>query len=289
MDLRKLEVMLNVVQHGSFTKAGADLGYTQSGITQMMKSLEQEAGLPLFIKTHRGVVLTKEGTSLLPSIRKLLSANESLNQEIAFLKGAKKGTIRIGSFISCAIHWIPEIIENFQKDYPDVIFEIVEGDESDLADWVTNQKVDIGFTSYQPNQSYEFIPVYEDPMLAVMPKGHPFCRYEEIPIEWYENEPFIVSEYTFVNEVHQLLKTYHVKPNIKYTMSNDFSILAMVEHNLGISILPGLVLRGRTGNFEYRPLNPRSFRRLGMAISSPDNLSPAIKIFIRYARNFLLD
>lgn len=289
MDLRKLEVMLSVVQHGSFTKAGADLGYTQSGITQMMKSLEQEAGLPLFIKTHRGVVLTKEGASLLPSIRKLLSANESLNQEIAFLKGAKKGTIRIGSFISCAIHWIPEIIENFQKDYPDVIFEIVEGDESDLADWVTNQKVDIGFTSYQPNQSYEFIPVYEDPMLAVMPKGHPFCRYEEIPIEWYENEPFIVSEYTFVNEVHQLLKTYHVKPNIKYTMSNDFSILAMVEHNLGISILPGLVLRGRTGNFEYRPLNPRSFRRLGMAISSPDNLSPAIKIFIRYARNFLLD
>ncbi|MEI3218586.1 MAG: LysR family transcriptional regulator [Lachnoclostridium sp.] len=83
MDIHKLEVLLAVVDQGSFTKAGEDLGYTQSGITQMMKSLEHEVGFPLFIKGHRGVTLTKEGESLLPSIRNLLSANESLNQEIS--------------------------------------------------------------------------------------------------------------------------------------------------------------------------------------------------------------
>ena len=288
MDIHKLEVLLAVVDQGSFTKAGEDLGYTQSGITQMMKSLEHEVGFPLFIKGHRGVTLTKEGESLLPSIRNLLSANESLNQEISFLKGAKKGTIKIGAYISCALHWLPEIIAQFQEQYPGILFEILEGDERQLVDWIENHQVDLGFVSYQKNQSYEFIPVYDDPMLAVMPKGHPFTQYDEIPIEWYENIPFVVSEYTYVNEVHRLLNTYKVKPDTKYILSNDFSILSMVEPNLGVSILPGLILRGRNGNFEVRPLKPRAYRKLGMAVSSFDDLSPALKIFIKYARDYLL-
>lgn len=289
MDLKKLNVFLTVASLGSFTKAGEVLGYTQSGITQMMKSLELEAGVPLFVKSHHGVTLTKEGASLIPAIRSLLAANENLNQEISFLSGAKRGTIRIGAFTSCTVHWLPIIISNFQKEYPGISFDIDEGNEHELADWVSNHKVDIGFTSYQKNQSYEFIPVYEDPMLAVFPKDHPFMKYDEIPIEWYEGVPFVVSEYTYANEVHQLLKTYGVKPDIKYTMSNDFSILSMVEHNLGISILPKLMLRGRNGNFEARPLVPRAHRTLGMAIASFEELSPAMKIFIKYARDYLLD
>lgn len=289
MDIKKINVFLSVVDYGSFTRAGENLGYTQSGITQMMKALEHEIGFPLFIKSHHGVTLTKEGTSLLPAIQNLLSANENLNQEISFLKGAKKGTIKIGTFISCAKHWLPEIISKFQAEYPEILFEIIEGDERDLVDWVNSHKVDIGFTNYQKNQTYEFIPVYNDPMLAALPKQHPFAQYDEVPIEWYENAPFVESKYTYVNEVHRLLNSYGVKPDIKYTLSHDFSILPMVEHNLGISILPGLVLRGLTGNFEVRPLKPRAYRTLGMAISSHENLSPALKIFIKYAQDYLLE
>ena len=118
MDLRKWSVLLAVVDYGSFTKAGEELNYTQSGITHMMKSLEQEVGFPLFNKGHNGVSITKEGKALLPAIRNLLSANESLNQEISFLKGAKKGTLTIGTYISCSIHWIPEIIQEFRKSTP---------------------------------------------------------------------------------------------------------------------------------------------------------------------------
>lgn len=289
MDLKKLNVFLTVSDLGNFTKAGEALGYTQSGITQMMKSLEQEVGVPLFIKSHHGVKLTDEGLSLVPSVRSLLSASESLKQEISFMKGAKRGTIKIGAFTSCTMHWLPAIIYNFQQEYPGISFDIDEGDEKDISDWVNSRKVDIGFTSFQKHQTYHFIPVYDDPMLAVMPKDHPFAKYEEVPIEWYEGRPVIASEYTYVNEMHQLLRTYNVKPDIKYTMSNDFSILSMVEHNLGISILPKLILRGRVENFEARPLLPRASRKLGMAIISFEDLSPAAKIFIKYARDYLLE
>lgn len=289
MDLKKLNVFLTVTDLGSFTKAGERLGYTQSGITQMMKTLEQEAGIPLFIKGHHGVKLTDEALSLLPSVRNLLSANESLNQEISFLKGAKRGTIKIASFTSCTIHWLPRIIYNFQKKYPGITFDIDEGNEQEIADWISSHKVDIGFTSFQERQTCEFIPVYKDPMLAVMPENHPFTKYEKIPIEWFENTPFIVSEYTHVNEVHQLLKASHVKPDIKYIMSNDFSILSMIEHNLGLSILPELIIKDRNYRFEARPLSPSASRTLGIAAISLENLSPAAKTFTKYARDYLLN
>ncbi len=289
MDIKKLTVFLTVTKYNNFTKAGEELGYTQSGITQMMKSLENEIGFPLFVKNHHGVSLTKEAISLIPSIRTLLAANESLNQEIAFRKGAKKGTITIGSFGSCAVHWLPRIISNFQKKYPEITFDISEGNESELADWVANKKVDIGFTSYQKQQPYTFIPVYDDPMYAVMPKGHSFAEYDEIPIEWFEGQPFVISEYSYVNEVHQLLKKHQIRPDIKYTLNNDFYILSMVENGLGISIVPGLMLRNRMEQLEVRPLKPWAYRKLGLAVSSKEDLSPAAKIFIKYAQDYLLD
>ena len=81
--------MLAVDEYGSFTRAGEELGYTQSGVTQKMKALEKEVGFPLFVKDKQRMSLTKDAKSLIPSIRTLLSANEAVQQEIAALKGAK--------------------------------------------------------------------------------------------------------------------------------------------------------------------------------------------------------
>ena len=287
MDIRKWNVFLAVVDSGSFTKAGEELGYTQSGITQMMKSLEKEVGFPLFHKGRHGAVLTKEGSSLLPDIRNLLAADESLNQAISFLQGAKKGTLKIGTYASCSIHWIPRIIRTFREEYPGIHFDIAEGNEYELAQWLSDHKVDVAFTSYQVGSSYDFIPICDDPMLAVMPKGHPFADYDEVPLELYGSAAFVVSDYTYLNDVHRILTAANITPDIKYTSHNDYSILSMVEHNLGISILPALVLKGKTGNFTARPLKPNAYRRLGIAVASAEAMSPAMKVFVQHAKEHL--
>lgn len=281
--------MLAVDDYGSFTRAGEELGYTQSGITQMMRALEKEVGFPLFIKDNHGVTLTNEAQSLLPSIRALLNADEVITQEIAFLKGAQKGTIKIGTYLSCSIHWIPKIIREFQRQYPDIIFKVIEGTEGDLADWIQERRVDIGFISYRKGQSYQFLPVMDDELYAVIPKDHPFAAYDEIPIEWFQNTPFVITEYTPGSDVHRILRQYKIKPDIRYITINEFSSISMVEHELGLTILPGLLLRGQVGNFETRSISPRVYRQLGLAFSSPEELSPASRIFLKYAKDFLLD
>ncbi len=289
MDIKRWRVMLAVDDYGSFTRAGEELGYTQSGITQMMKALEKDVGFSLFIKDNHGMSLTEDAKTLIPAIRSLLNANEVIRQEIASLKGAQVGTIKIGTYLSCSIHWIPKIIQEFKEKYPDIHFKIIEGVEGELADWIQERRVDIGFISYQKGHHYQFLPVMDDELFAVLPTDHPLADYEEIPIEEFEGLPFIITEFTPGSDVHRALKQHKVKPDIRYITVNEFSSLSMVEHKLGLTILPGLLLRGQVGNYAIRPLKPRTFRNLGLAYSSYEELSPASKIFLEYAKDFLLD
>ena len=115
------------------------------------------------------------------------------------------------------------------------------------------------------------------------------AKEEEIPIEAFEDAPFIITEYTPGIDVHRILKKHKIHPDIRYVTRNEFSSLSMVEHELGYSILPGLLLRGQQGKFVKRPLKPTITRQLGLAYSSLKNLSPASKTFLEYAKDFLLD
>ena len=233
MDIKSWKIMLAVDDYGSFTRVGAELGYTQSGITQMMKNLEKKVGFPLYIKDHHGITLTNEAKSLIPAIRTLLNADEVIHQEIAALNGAQRGTIRIGTYLSCSIHWIPKIIREFQQKHPDIIIQVIEGVEGELADWIQERRVDIGFISLQKNHKYQFLPVMNDLMYAVVPENDPLAKEEEIPIEAFEDAPFIITEYTPGSDVHRILKKHKIHPDIRYVTRNEFSSLSMVEHELG--------------------------------------------------------
>ena len=216
MDIKRWRVMLAVDDYGSFTRAGEILGYTQSGITQMMKSLEKEVGFSLFIKDKHGMRLTAEAKSLVPAVRRLLNADEVVRQEIASLKGAQVGVIKIGTYLSCSIHWIPGIIQKFHHTHPDIHFKIIEGSEGELADWIQERRVDIGFISRQEGHRYQFLPVMDDELFAVLPEGHPFAEYQAIPLEKFNSVPFVATEYAPGSDVHRILSQYQIKPDIRF-------------------------------------------------------------------------
>ena len=125
VNIKKYEAFVRAVELGSLSKASEELGYTQSGISHMMQSLEDEVGFPLMIRTSSGILPNSEGKLLLPIIRSLLDTNESLEQTIARVKGADTGRIRIASFSSVAVYWLPRIIRAFQRDFPNVEIQII--------------------------------------------------------------------------------------------------------------------------------------------------------------------
>lgn len=289
MDIRRWKVMLAVSDAGSYTRAAEELGLTQSAVTQMMKALEKEVGFSLFVKSGRGMRPTPEAQSLLPSVRALLSADEVVRQEIASLNGVQTGTIRIGTYLSCSIHWIPGILKKFHADHPGIHFQVIEGDEGELADWIQERRVDIGFISRQEGQRYQFLPVMEDEIYAVLPSGHPLAGQETVPLTSFEGVPFVTTAYVPGSDVHRVLKEHNLSPDIHFISINEFSVLSMVEQGLGVSLLPGLLLRKLSGNFVRRSTSPRLYRQLGLAYASQEELSPAARIFLEYAKDFLLD
>ena len=140
MDTKRWKVMLAADDYGSFTRVGEELGYTQSGITQMMKALEKEVGFSLFMEDNHGVTLTKEAKALIPAIRNLLNADEEINQEIASLKGAQVGTIRIGTYLSCSIRLDSERLSaNFKKVIP---ISVSKSSKEPRAIWQSGLKID---------------------------------------------------------------------------------------------------------------------------------------------------
>ena len=124
MESKKLEALLMAVDLGSFTKAAEVMGYTQSGLTHMMNSLEREVGFTLLERGRGGVRLTKDGERVAPAIREFLQANARLDSTIAQVASSRSEVIRVSAFASMAMHWLPSIIRRFREERPDVDVDI---------------------------------------------------------------------------------------------------------------------------------------------------------------------
>ncbi|WP_371380491.1 LysR family transcriptional regulator [Sporomusa aerivorans] len=295
MDIKKYEVLLHTIDKGSFLRACEDLGYTQSGITHMMNNLENEIGFPLLQRSNKGVQLTPEGKKVLPTIRELVNFNNKLNQEIDLIKGLETGKVRIGSFVTVACAWLPRVIQTFQGKYPGIQIELFEENSIwRLEEWLQEGFIDICFFSKQPYHTFEWIDLKKDPYLAVVPSKHPLAKQEQVPVEAFVEESFLMFRSLDGpdRDISSYFKRIGIPLKSKYSCSSDFSVVFMIEHNLGISMMPELILekiiRNYSINVVTKPLFPPLYRQLGLAVRSFQNISPAMERFIKCTKDVLL-
>lgn len=286
MNIKKYEAFVRAVELGSLSKASEELGYTQSGISHMMQSLEDEVGFPLMIRTSSGIIPNSEGEMLLPIIRQLLSTNESLEQSIAKIKGADTGHIRIASFSSMAIYWLPNIISAFQKDYPNVEIQIIEGGADRIDAMMDNHEADMCLYTGGENRPFDWLPLCRDEMLALLPPGHPLTERDAVPIEAFENEQFIMPLAGYDYEVHHVLDRLEHYPHIRFSACNDYAIINLVTAGLGVSILPELLLRNYQNDAVAMPMDPPQYRILGMGVPQLKSVSPVTRNFMRYVQDY---
>ena len=114
MDTVKLAALLAAAELGSISKAAEALGYTQSGVTHIINSLEEEAGFPLLVRGNRGVRFTAEGERLAPFIREVVQAAATLAQEAALTRGLERGTVRVGTYSSISRPVFPWSMSDFK-------------------------------------------------------------------------------------------------------------------------------------------------------------------------------
>ena len=286
MSMKKYEAFVRTVELGSLTKAAQALDSTQSRISHVLKDLEQEFGFSLLERGRSGIRLTEAGALLLPKMQAILRENEELKELAAEIRNADAGTVRLGAFTSVAVHWLPGMIRDFQNSHPKVELQMLNGDYHDMEQWLKNGDIDLGFVSLPAPEGVQTIPLAEDPLVAILPKGHPLAKKEHLPIEELTHDPFISLRQSSAQDIHRALDKAGIRPNIKYTTRDDYAILAMVEQGLGISIVPGLLIKGRDQNLEVRPLIPAASRTIALAIPNGDR-PPVVDVFIATAEQWV--
>lgn len=145
MTLNKYEIFLKVAEIGNITKAAEILHYTQAGVSHAIVALEKETGFSLFIRSNSGVALTENGKQLLPSIQSLVNEQRKVMQTIHKINHVVSGTLRIGTFTSVSVNWLPYIIKQFSERYPNVRFELLAGDYNEITERIRCGKIDCGF------------------------------------------------------------------------------------------------------------------------------------------------
>lgn len=279
METSKVEVLLKVIECGNITKASEALDYTQSGISHMVKSLERDFGFPVLVRSRTGVEPTEDCKRIIPVLRQMSHWNEQLEQITASIKGITVGKVRVGTFTSMSVNWLPKILKSFQNKYPNVVIELVEGGDQSLTYGVENGLIDIGFGRRPTEIEVDWIPLFEDCLMAVVPFDLNITNV--FPMERFHQAPFIALPEYFDREVQSIFKAHGIVPDIKFSSTDDYTIVSMVEHGLGFSILPQMVLQG----YKHRQikavlLEPCYKRQLGIILPSIKNASPATKKFI---------
>lgn len=273
-----------IVELGSFTKAGDVLGYTQSAISQMIASLENELSIKLLYRSRTGVKLTLEGEDLFPFIERSILQYQAMHEKVNEIKGLETGIIRVGTISSITCHWMPQLIKGFKELYPNVEFLFHQGDYTSIQEWIKTGAVDFGFVTPPAVKDIETEIVKDGEMLIVLPENHPLTNLDSIPLKEIINEPYILMEEGHYSEPLEAFRSCGLKPNIKYTIHDDYAIMTMVEAGLGISILAELVLRRTNYNIAIRRADPPIKRTLAIGYKDKNSLPIASKYFIEYIK-----
>ena len=279
MSIQKYQVFLHVMEAGSVSRAAEDMGLTQSAVSHALSSLEEEFGFKLLTRSRAGVRLSSEGKRILPAIRDILSAEERLRETASSIHGLSTGTIRVASFSSVAVHWLPAMLKAFQEQYPQIRFKLLNGDYHDVEQWLEEGAVDLGFVSLPTRAPGKVTPLMEDRLLVILPKDHPLASLDSFPIGYARQETFISLLESSDHDLRRALDAEGIRPHIRFITKDDYAIIAMVEQGLGIAIMPELLLRGRTDNIAALELKPQARRTIALAVTEQGQQSPAARMF----------
>ena len=283
-NLLKYLAFVETVDKGSFTKASISMNYAQSSISKMIKDLESELGCELLRRNKKGVVLTSFGKEMVPYARKILKDFEDMQQKANELNNIQAGIVRIGTFSSVAINWLPNIFAKFQQDFPNIDYEILLGDYNEIEKWIDDGRVDCGFLSLPFNNKFDIISLKQDEYKAVLPVNHPLTKKDKLKYSDLNDQPFLLLEHGGKTEVSDLIDKNNIHPNIRFTTWEDFAIMAMVEKGLGIGILPDMILKNIPYNIAVRSFETPYFREIVLAMKDRKKTSPAARKFLEYLK-----
>ena len=286
MHAQKYRALLKVVDCGSITEAAAQLGYTQSAVSRMVADLESRWGITLLHRGKGGAYPTADARSILPAIRAVCVAEDTLESQVDAVKGLETGTLRVATFSSVATHWLPPVVKHLQEDHPGITCELIIGAYSEIAGWVEEGRADCGFLGTKAPSTLNAWSVGRDQFMAVLPHDHRLARLPAFPVKAFADEPFLQLETGVEHVVARINAETGAGIVPALTTFDDYAIMAMVESGMGLAILSSLILNRVDYRVVALPLSIPMYREITL-ITRKGPESAGMRAFRQYLYAFL--
>ena len=287
METARCKAFLYSAETGSFSRAAEKLNYTPSGVSQLVSAMEEDMGFPLLHRSRKGVRLTESGEKLLPAVRNFLQQEARIYQIAGEIRGLSVGEITIGTYPSISAHWLPQVIRRFQEKYPQIKINLRAGIQQEIREWLDESRADLAFFSYIEPMPYDWFPLAEDEMLAILPKTHPLADADRYPLKYLEEDGFIRPALGRDVDVVHMLEKNRLEPNIVFSTVENYAVLSMIENGLGMSVMNRLITRKWDCDVAMLPLDPPEKLTLGIAVPDWDQAPPAVRRFVELAVKML--
>lgn len=289
MEIRHLQYFIAVCKHLHFTKAAESLNIAQPTLSQQIHVLEQEIGAELFDRAGKKVLLTPAGEILFCHSMRIFDTIEQALAEISQLNGLERGQIKIaclGTYLAM------ETIIEFHKQYPNIHIELEQLSTEQIRHKLLQNELDFGVV-FLPlaDKELESIPLYQEKMVVMASKNHPFAKKKNLLFEELSNAPLIMMSENFI--IRRIFdQTCHEKgcaftPILELSQMDD--LREMVEQNIGVSVLPSLYIHSMCNRRSIKAIpfiNTQIERTIGIVYRKGRHMSTASLELIEKLRAF---
>ncbi len=251
MNLNQLYYFQVLAKHEHYTNAAEELHIAQPTLSKAMASLEEELGAYLFEKKGRNIILTKQGKHYLEYVNAALSELERGNDYLRKEHLMAEGYIDLGMVTSVEYDKVPEWIKSFRESHEkNIFFSCKTGTSQELVHGLMNNQFDLIFcTAIMGESQIQFIPVFEQHMVVVVPAYHHFAARKSLHIKELEPENIIIhTRSSSMWEIaSQIYREAGVTIRVAGEAEEDRTIVGLIRAGIGCAIMtesPGIYNQG---------------------------------------------
>ena len=278
MDIKVLRNFLKIAEYENITRAAAELHIAQPHLTRQLHALEQELGVTLFVREKKRLHITDEGRFLRQQALHITDLADKTATQLLDMKSGLSGTLYLGAIETVGMIYLPTWIEGFRAQYPDVKYNMWSGNSTDVMERLAKHLVDIVLIRepYDANL-YEAIHLLDEQWMVLMHPSHRlavqakhFVTWEELMVPTQRSGWFAEKE---------------LPCRITCAFSPLANAVAMVEHNLGVAILPDSACHALHGrNLKAIPIEDSPTSGVAVLWHRQTELTGVTERFIAYLR-----
>ncbi|HYH21999.1 MAG TPA: LysR substrate-binding domain-containing protein [Azospirillum sp.] len=294
--LRQLSYFLAVAETGSISGAAANLGISQSAITESLRALEGQTAATLFTRHARGVTLTYQGHLFLRHTRHILSAVADARRAINSRPEQVSGTLHLGVTSLVAGYMLADLLARFRRVFPNVRVQVFEEERGYIEHLLVNGELDVALmliSNLQNQQALDCEAVVRSPNRVWLPPEHALLQRERITLQDIAGEPIIQLS---IDEMAQAARQWWRQPGrapqVEMTTSSVEAVRSLVATGAGVAILPDIIFR--PWSLEGDRIEARQVEGLtatvdiGLAWRKGSPLGEPVRIFRELAREHRL-